>query len=282
MKMPIGLSDPVVLTPVGALLYAAHTAIAARRATIAKEHTEAMAREGRTRLSSGAAELHPWTRYFELSVLEIARVEPKLDLQAKVIGNMLLTRRIWSAAPGDSAQAIGMSEVLSKLMIQSHGAQTETINLRATTSLPDDRERSTDALLRAAALLATPPGLLTATRFDDDLRRLADAEGAAAKLTPDQARARADGWLDIAERELEDTVTVDLSEAASRVRLTRRELEGLVRAKVLPERREKKRMGVTLGELRRALGLPFVFSHAATPRIDGTLTFPMGAVHFVL
>lgn len=275
------VGQTVALTPVGELLYAAHTAVAQRRYVEAKGREAELEREGRMRFSDHSRVLGTWTRYLSLSYRELERRAPEIAEQAHEVGLSLTPGATYEFIPGGGSRSDFLNAMLRDDLVMSHKARAKTIDLSTLDAVPADGPPATGHLLRAAGLLLSPPTEDHATPFDHDLRRLIDPDGRFAEMQTEHRLAEADALLDLAERELEDAFVVDLSVVANRTRVARADLEELVREGLIPRHVEKNRLHANLGHARRLLGLPFLFMHSASSRIEGTMLFTTGHVHFV-
>lgn len=265
------------LSPSAALLYAAHSAVLQRRSVIADEREEERARKGRRHPDAHVETLWTCTRYLSLSVHAIEREVPRLGARVRRLSTML-TPGVIAPALGADAIAFGF---VRQTTADAHQAQAAAIDLGAIRSLPDGFGVALAMLLRASVLLLAPGGHPKRTPFDDDLRRLVDSGGQLASVPDEQRAMAAEGFLDAAERALEDAIVVDLTDAAGRVRLSRRDLEGLSRAGVLATQTIRNRLHARLGDVRRAVGLPFLFTPTDSARVDGAMRFDRGTVRFV-
>lgn len=254
----------------GLLLYAAHTAVAQSQRSAAvrveREGNDGRRPSGATRTPDGSTR----SRFLSLSTLQLERVAPSVAFQAKVVSTMLRPDVVLGSGP---------TAMMFTLVAMKHRDEAGTIDLAPIQSLPEGRAPATDFLLRAAAYLLPPDGDIASSPFDAHLRRLL-AVGPQA-LPPEGDVVAAEYWLDLAERELEDFVSVDLSTAADRARISRRDIEKLTRANLIPRVEAKRRTQVHLGAVRRALGLPFLFPPLVTLRVDGVQVFDRGNVHFI-
>jgi hypothetical protein len=265
------------LSPSVALLYAAHTAVLQRRSVIADERREERARNDRRPSDAHVEILGTCTRYLSLSVHAIEREVPGLGARVRRLSTMLTPGAI---APGLGADAIAFQFVWQS-MAEAHKAQAAAIDLGAMRSLPDDGERALAMLLCASVLLLPTEDHPKRTPFDDELRRLVDPGGQLASVPVERRAMAAEGFLDAAEPELEDAIVVELTDAANRVRLSRRVLEGLSRTGMLATQTIKNRLHVRLVDVRRAVGLPLLFMSSDSARVDGEMRFDRGLVRFV-
>lgn len=266
------------LTPEGTILYAAHTAVAQGQRSKGDGQVDASSCEGQHGADERARKGNAWARYLTLSFHQLERVAPAVAFQTRVVGNMLRPGGVYGARGGTTRHEVVIAETIG-LAGMMHRERAASIDLSPISSLPEERSNATDLLLHAAVHLMAPVGDAMSSPFDADLRRLAAADTSI--LSPKGELSEAERWLDLAEREFEDVVVVDLSEGADRARITRRELEGLARANIIPRLEAKKRQHVHPGALRRALGLPFLFPPTSSPRVDGAQEFARGRVHFV-
>ncbi len=276
----VGSTD-AELTPAGALLYAAHSAVAQRRWTEAQRREKDLPSEGDRRHGEHSFALGTWVRYLRLSGHALDRTAPHLARQARAVGAMLTPGTTYSALPSGGTRGDVLNAMLRDRVAEKHQAQALAIDLSTLATMPDDLSPAAVHLLAAAGALVAPDGDATATPFDADLRRLAGRVVTRTGLITEQFRPEVERLLDLAHRELEDDLVEDLASAAERVRLSRSDLEQLVRSGVLPRLEENNSLHVNLGVLRRTLGLPFTFTHLQAPRIEGNLAPPAGLIHFV-